>query len=614
MFAPKPMGSLIPLLKSRAPRAALGAVILLLSVLVCTGAWGKDTLYPTALMNWMVEGEFHALIADKSQQKLTVWRIRDGEPELVESYRCATGENGGDKWVRGDMRTPEGVYFFCSVIDGRKLPEKYGLWAFTTDYPNFVDRRRGKSGDGIWLHGRDKPLVPKPDSNGCIALENQDLIRVSRFIRLQSTPLIVVDRLRMAPRAEIIERERKLRDFIENWRQAWGSKDVKRYMTHYSPNFQSCWLDFKSWQEKKKKLNERYSTIKVKLGKVYLYRQNGLVTSIFTQNYQSDAYQASGIKILYLKDDAACQIYAEDYRRLVDDPNPVAPLLAAVQGEQMPPPSRNRSDFQIRFVSTDEPVQAGHEDNESPLPAAPSRGVVLHKFAEATNGSIPIPQIEDNVKVEGSSGVSLLVALALPVPHAGDRESDLGSIPHRTKPARQSLLVAQEQSVQELPAMKPAWAANAGSGSPSTSIAASLTTSAPLVREVKTAAAPKGVSVSGAEDEARAAVLAFLEKWKSAWEEKNLDRYLKMYHRNFQMGGMDYEKFRESKKKFLGKYSIIRIELDRVTVNKVSNGYEVRFLQSFRGDDYRDKGWKSMVLAGGKGAGFRIVSERWSPI
>jgi murein L,D-transpeptidase YafK len=134
------------------------------------------------------------------------------------------------------------------------------------------------------------------------------------------------------------------------------------------------------------------------------------------------------------------------------------------------------------------------------------------------------------------------------------------------------------------------------------------------VREVKTAAAPKGVSVSGAEDEVRAAVLAFLEKWKSAWEEKNLDRYLKMYHRDFQMGGMDYEKFRESKKKFLGKYSIIRIELDRVTVNKVSNGYEVRFLQSFRGDDYRDKGWKSMVLAGGKGAGFRIVSERWSPI
>jgi murein L,D-transpeptidase YafK len=562
----------------------------------------------------MVEGEFHALIADKSQQKLTVWRIRDGEPELVESYRCATGENQGDKWVRGDMRTPEGVYFFCSVIDGRKLPEKYGLWAFTTDYPNFVDRRRGKSGDGIWLHGRDKPLVPKPDSNGCIALENQDLIRVSRFIRLQSTPLIVVDRLRMAPRAEIIERERKLRDFIESWRQAWASKDLKRYMTHYSPNFQSCWLDFKSWQEKKKKLNERYSAIKVKLGKVYLYRQNGLVTTIFTQNYQSDAYQASGIKILYLKDDAACQIYAEDYRRLVDDPNPVAPLLAAVQGEQMPPPSRNRSDFRIRFVSTDEPVQAGHEDNESPLPAAPSRGVVLHKFAEATNGSIPIPQIEDNVKVEASSGVSLLVALALPMPHAGDKESDLSSVPYRTRPARQSLLAAKEQSDPEQPAMKPAWAANAGSGSPSTSIAASLTTSAPLAREVKSAAAPKGVSVSGAEDEARAAVLAFLEKWKSAWEEKNLDRYLKMYHRNFQMGGMDYEKFRESKKKFLGKYSIIRVELDRVTVNKTSNGYEVRFLQSFRGDDYRDKGWKSMVLAGGKGAGFRIVSERWSPI
>ncbi len=60
-------------------------------------------------MNWMVEGTFHALLVDKSQQRLTVWQIKDGEPSVVESYRCATGENDGDKWVRGDMRTPEGV-------------------------------------------------------------------------------------------------------------------------------------------------------------------------------------------------------------------------------------------------------------------------------------------------------------------------------------------------------------------------------------------------------------------------------------------------------------------------------------------------------------------------
>jgi len=352
----------------------------------------------------------------------------------------------------------------------------------------------------------------------------------------------------------------------------------------------------------------------VKLGKVYLYRQNGLVTSIFTQTYQSDAYQASGIKILYLKDEPGRQIYAEDYRRLVDDPHPVAPLLAAAQGEQSPPPSGNPRDFQIRFVSTDEPAQAGHEDNESPLPAAPSKGVVLHKFAEAPSGPISIPHVEENVKVEASAGAPHLLAPALPAPHAWGNRGDRPTAPGGSRPTRQTLLVAREETVRDQFEIKAAWAANAGSGSPGASIAGSLTASAPPVREVESAAGAKVLPVSEAEDETRAAVLAFLEKWKAAWEEKNLDRYLKMYHRNFRIGGLDYEKFRDSKKKFLGKYSIIRIELDRVTVNKVQAGYEVNFLQSFRGDNYSDKGWKSMVLAGGKGAGFRILSERWSPL
>jgi murein L,D-transpeptidase YafK len=337
-----------------------------------------EPLYPTALMNWMVEGSFHALIVDKSQQRLMVWKTRDGEPTLVESFRCSTGESEGDKWIRGDMKTPEGVYFFCSIIDGLSLPVKYGLWAFTTDYPNFVDRRRGKSGDGIWLHGRDKPLGSKPDSNGCIALENHDLIRVSRYIRLQSTPLIVVEKLHMAPRSLILQQERELRDFIEDWRQAWESQDLEAYMERYSRNFQSCWLDYAAWKEKKRKLSERYKTVRVRLGTVYLYRQNGLVTSIFTQEYRSESYRSSGIKVLYMVHDSKYRIYSEDYHKPVDDPFPVVPLLSRVGADPGTVESEGK-ELSIRLVSTDEPdVPIG--ELETPRPSAPSRAVVLEKM------------------------------------------------------------------------------------------------------------------------------------------------------------------------------------------------------------------------------------------
>ena len=129
---------------------------------------------------------------------------------------------------------------------------------------------------------------------------SQDLIKVSRFIRLQITPIIVVEKLLMAPRSVIMEQERELRNFIESWRQAWESKDLDRYMAHYSPNFQSCWLDFNGWKEKKRRLNKRYDSIRVKLGNVYLYRQDGLITTIFTQSYGSKGFHSSGIKVLYI--------------------------------------------------------------------------------------------------------------------------------------------------------------------------------------------------------------------------------------------------------------------------------------------------------------------------
>jgi murein L,D-transpeptidase YafK len=582
---------------------------------------------------------------------------------MIESYRCSTGENGGDKWVRGDMKTPEGVYFFCSVIDGRTLPSKYGLWAFTTDYPNFVDRRRGKNGDGIWLHGRDKPLGTKPDSNGCIALENQDLIKVSRFIRLQSTPIIVVEKLIMAPRSAIIEQERELRNFIESWRQTWESKNLDAYMSHYSPNFQSSWLDFSGWKEKKRRLNKRYASIRVKLGNVYLYRQNGLITSIFTQAYGSAGFHSSGIKVLYITHGDKYSIYAEDYHQPVDDPFPVQTLLAKV-GADPGPGSPEPNDFRIRLVSTDEPEPAPPGEVEAPRPSAPSRGVVLDRMSDQTTREKVTPHIEMNEKyLGGPSPDRLIVARSMPtyVPLPS-----IETITRKEKPEvevdSQALPKEQiDQSPKKEPAVKkektpPHVAAkaekpdksNIGPKEKKTArilvappharmksemryLQASLEKMSRLARTESEDSVgrevPKGQShragskIISSDDKAsdktaseKKAVLAFLDGWKSAWEQKNLDRFMKMYHPDFEHEGMDYAMLLKTKKNFFRKYRTIRVSVERVEIRKVQGRVLVRFVQSFQGDKYSDKGWKSMVLARGKDSGFRIVSEGWTAL
>ncbi len=602
-------------------RNCLSAGLLLLITwvsvtMLAPDAHAEETLYPQALMNWMVEGTFHALIVDKSQQRLSVWEIRDGQPSIVESYKCSTGENDGDKWVRGDMKTPEGVYFFCSVIDGRSLPAKYGLWAFTTDYPNFVDRRHGKSGDGIWLHGRDKPLNGKPDSNGCIALENQDLTKVSQFIRLQSTPLIVVDKIIMVPRSTVLENERRIRDFVESWRSAWGSRDVDAYMGHYSNNFQSGWFDFAGWKEKKRKLNDRYKSIRVKLGNIYLYRQNGLVTAIFTQLYTSDSFRSTGVKILYLTDAGGkLKVYAEDYHQPVDDAFPTRTLLARMNNDNSKSGVDEKSNFRIRLVSTDEPDQSQYGETETPRPAAPSRGVVLEKLPKSHSPESDSQQLDINEKYAADKQPErLIVARLMPA---------YGQIP--------SLEV--RKTADKFARTNTDWADAAGSNlvppqevGPSAGVGAAVVgaveqrhpepAAEPIVRnsEPNQTKSNKDLHQSGMSSGERKEILDFLNRWKRAWVQKDLDRFIKMYHPDFKDGIVDYKMFLKSKQNFFRKYGIIQVELDRVDIKKSDGTWLVKFLQSFQGDEYRDKGWKTMVLAGEKGQGFRIIEERWSPL
>lgn len=569
-----------------------------------------EPLYPIALMNWMSEGTFHALIVDKSQQRLTVWRIKDGEPALIDSLRCSTGENSGDKWVRGDMRTPEGVYLFCSVIDGKTLPGKYGLWAFTTDYPNFVDRRRGKNGDGIWLHGRDKPLAEKPDSNGCVALENDDLLRISRYVRLQSTPMIVVDKMIMAPRSRIMEQERAVRDFLESWRQAWESRDLDGYMGHYSPNFQSCWLDYNGWKEKKRKLNKRYSRIKVRLGDVYLYRQDGLITAIFTQSYTSDSFSSSGIKILYLTHKDKYAIYAEDYHQPVDEAYPVGSLIARAGGQPGWSPEDTK-DFRIRLVSTDEPEQIPYGETETPRPSAPSRGVVLERIALGASANLAAPALETNDRIDATSSERLTVTnLAsgdVPMIEASHKRRLAGKVVEPAVPADSTAAPQDKRLAAALPAAD-VKDFHAGFNQPATSphTVQPKEPELPVDQEFDTAENP------GNPEKQR--VMLFLHKWKDAWQQKDLDRYAKMYHPNFGQGTISWSSFLKTRRNFLRKYRNIQVNIGRVEIKKVNGQLLVRFVQTFRGDDYSDKGWKRLVLAGSEDKGFRILAEDWSPL
>lgn len=130
------------------------------------------------------------LIVDKSKQQLHLYE-QTQSVRLLRSFVCATGENPGTKKISGDSKTPVGLYFITEVYEDKKITV-FGSRAYHLDYPNIFDKHAGHQGNGIFIHGTNKLLIPY-STNGCITLTNPDLDILANYLSVDDIPVIVVE-------------------------------------------------------------------------------------------------------------------------------------------------------------------------------------------------------------------------------------------------------------------------------------------------------------------------------------------------------------------------------------------------------------------------------------
>lgn len=132
------------------------------------------------------------IVVEKKLQKLSVFEHQD-QVRLIREFVCATGQNPGTKKISGDSRTPEGIYFITEIYEDKRI-SVFGSRAFHLNYPNIFDTHAGHLGDGIFIHGTNKKLIPN-STNGCIALDNKDLDELAPYLTVNTIPIIVLDAL-----------------------------------------------------------------------------------------------------------------------------------------------------------------------------------------------------------------------------------------------------------------------------------------------------------------------------------------------------------------------------------------------------------------------------------
>lgn len=181
----------------------------------------------------------------------TLYRYGQGQNsvEVRDTAYVSIGENGVGKNRSWDRRTPLGIYFVRDQLDTTRLHEKYGPTAFPLDYPNIRDRLMKRSGDGIWIHGvaSNGGRRPPLDTDGCIALPNDELLALADKLVPLVTPVIIVREMRWRDPGQIAVLRDDLTNALENWAQSYRSGDLHGYLSMYAESFEFRGMPRSEW-------------------------------------------------------------------------------------------------------------------------------------------------------------------------------------------------------------------------------------------------------------------------------------------------------------------------------------------------------------------------------
>lgn len=286
--------------------------------------------FPSALVQLDSYFTHHVVLAEKASNTFFLYENRDGHPHLIKSYPMATGKKSGDKIFQGDHRTPEGVYNFTEFIPnskllkmyGKEIGQIYGVGSFVMDYPNIIDRRKGKTGHGIWMHStNDETRIDKgQDSRGCVVIANEELKDVSTYLELNKTPIVVVHELNYLSKKSYGKMKDELTSFVNTWVESWKNEDLNTYIKHYHPKeFKNRVRgNYNQFKQYKRAVFSNPGKPEIELLNISILKASDYVTVTFKQKYKSNTIDDIGKKVLHLKRDDYYQwkIVAETFSKL----------------------------------------------------------------------------------------------------------------------------------------------------------------------------------------------------------------------------------------------------------------------------------------------------------
>ncbi len=258
----------------------------------------------------LAEKQPYVIIADMTDARVYVFRNEQGMPVYETDFFLTIGIKGYAKNVEGDQKTPLGVYHFINYIEGEKLPDLYGTGAFPINYPNRWDRKKKRTGSGIWLHGTPSYTYNRAPqaSDGCFVLSNDDMAHIDPYISTEkNTPILLVKNISWISSEQWQANQLDMLQHFSMWQKDWESLNHDKFMSHYSPDYFVDGRNFKQVSGHKKWVNRKKTFVRMEYSNLNIFKYPGeenLRLLQFTQDYQSNNYNSVSEKELYWIKDA----------------------------------------------------------------------------------------------------------------------------------------------------------------------------------------------------------------------------------------------------------------------------------------------------------------------
>lgn len=275
-------------------RGLTGIVALLLCALAPLA--GRAAEWQPSLYN---EGlPSHLVAVDKNRQTFMFFE-KKSPLKLRFSYPCTTGQLPGDKQVLNDLRTPEGIYFVEYKIASGLDFKEYGGIAYTLNYPNPVDKLRGKTGHGIWIHSKGFGIEPL-STRGCVAIGLKEIDEVGPSL-VPGTAVVLAEKL---DENTILQADsnsaRELRRLMQAWSNAWAARSDKMFEFYDPESYTKAMSEsFAAFKLNKERLFKILSFIKIYNRKIHVLEGPGYWVTWSEQFYAASNLSTEGVRRLY---------------------------------------------------------------------------------------------------------------------------------------------------------------------------------------------------------------------------------------------------------------------------------------------------------------------------